>query len=114
MAILIKNTCNVTGYLGGYMGLLLGASVITVVEVLDLIVYNLLKQNKSISPIKPSTTESEHVRSQDLHHRGYMATTSGARQKRIRYGRGFNACFRKKIIPSNCKSTDVGNLCWKW
>ena len=33
--------CCVTGEVGGYMGLLIGASILTILEIVDLVVYNL-------------------------------------------------------------------------
>ena len=46
--------CCFKGDMGGYMGLLLGASVITLIEVLDLIIYNAIlrcSRRRQVSPI---------------------------------------------------------------
>ena len=47
------NAMFIPGDFGGYLGLLVGASVITVFELLDLIVYNgVVKCSKRFSPSK--------------------------------------------------------------
>ena len=47
------------GNVGGYMGLLLGASVVTVFEVIDLFVYNLIIKIKHKVARKKKTTPVE-------------------------------------------------------
>jgi uncharacterized membrane protein len=36
-----------TGEVGGYMGLLIGASIITLVELIDLVIYNLIVTHRA-------------------------------------------------------------------
>ena len=39
--------CALAGEVGGFMGLLMGASVMTLIELLDLIIYNLFRKAKA-------------------------------------------------------------------
>ena len=54
---------NISGDLGGYLGLLLGASVVTVVEILDLIIYNMF--NRHHPKEKTSRTSSRNSSTAD-------------------------------------------------
>ena len=47
----------VLGDLGGYMGLLIGASVVTVCEFLDFIIYNIMKKKRTKSETNNENTD---------------------------------------------------------
>ena len=54
---------NITGEVGGYMGLLIGGSVLTLLEVIDLFIYNMFtklmdrhKQRKKVVDVNHSTS----------------------------------------------------------
>ena len=58
--------CDVVGDVGGFMGLLLGGSVLTVFELLDLVIFNFVKkliaQGKLPDPEEKKKKHKEKVR----------------------------------------------------
>ena len=96
--------CNVTGDLGGYMGLLLGASVITVVEVLDLIIYHLLKRNKSR---KPSSTETRERCDGSSHDSREVFVTTGSRERM----RGTGTKLNDSVVYMGEICAEGGDVC---
>ena len=59
-----------SGDMGGYMGLLLGGSAITVCELLDLFVYNLVRKSHArkhqLTKVKPITNDKSPITVQPL------------------------------------------------
>ena len=58
----------ILGDVGGVMGLLLGASVLTIGELLDLIIYSICRHMKHKRAVKADTCENNHDRDTELSH----------------------------------------------
>ena len=52
------NSLYTAGEIGGYMGLLIGASAITLIEVFDLIIFNICRKLSKLKKVEPTPTSS--------------------------------------------------------
>ena len=87
--------CLTPGEIGGYMGLLLGASALTVIEILDLIFYNGMRKIWSKSSKERKNTEEEEDNS-----RTNVEVSKHAVKYRVNIYFILQTCYNKSINKS--------------
>ena len=87
--------CLTPGEIGGYMGLLLGASALTVIEILDLIFYNGMRKIWSKSSKERKNTEEEQDNS-----RTNVEVSKHAVKYRVNIYFILQTCYNKSINKS--------------